>query len=63
MLTLWKLLTRDQRGTTSVEYGLIIGVTVLVVIGAMSALGDKLQLHYGDMEDMLVQAGKEAPAK
>ncbi len=32
-------LLRDRRGTTTIEYGLICGMIVLVIIGAVRALG------------------------
>jgi pilus assembly protein Flp/PilA len=31
---------RDERGATAIEYGLIMGLMFLVIVGAMFALGD-----------------------
>ena len=35
-------LTRDRRGATAIEYGLIAALIAVAAIGAMSALGTKL---------------------
>jgi pilus assembly protein Flp/PilA len=40
---MWKQLgklSRDQRGATAVEYGLIVALIVLMVIGAMTLVAD-----------------------
>jgi Flp pilus assembly pilin Flp len=55
----WSKLAGDRQGTTSIEYGVIIALTGLALIAAMAALGDVLLLRYGDMEDLLVQAGRQ----
>ena len=37
-----KLLTDDERGVTALEYGLIGGFVVVVIVGAVAAMGTKL---------------------
>ena len=34
-------LIKDQRGATAIEYGLILAMVFLAVIGAVKALGDE----------------------
>lgn len=36
------LLNRDDRGATAVEYGLLIGLIALVIIGIVALLGGRL---------------------
>ena len=57
MTRLWTALAGDRRGTTSVEYAVIAGLTGLALIAAMAALGDALLVRYGEMESLLVRAG------
>lgn len=42
MLTLFKRLIVDELGASAVEYGLIAGLIAIVIIAAVSLLGDKL---------------------
>jgi pilus assembly protein Flp/PilA len=37
------LLTRDDRGATAVEYGLLVALIALVIIGAVVLLGGNLK--------------------
>jgi pilus assembly protein Flp/PilA len=37
------LLNRDDRGATAVEYGLLVALIALVIIGAVVALGGNLK--------------------
>jgi pilus assembly protein Flp/PilA len=36
------LLHREDKGATAVEYGLLVGLIALVIIGIVAALGTKL---------------------
>ena len=38
---LFKKLLRDNRGATAVEYGLIVSLIVIAIIGAVSAVADE----------------------
>jgi pilus assembly protein Flp/PilA len=35
-------LERDEKGATAVEYGLMVGLIAVVIIGAVATLGDNL---------------------
>ena len=35
-------LTREEKGATAVEYGLIVGLMAVVIVGAFALLGDKI---------------------
>jgi pilus assembly protein Flp/PilA len=40
--TLVKFQNRDERGATAVEYGLMVALIAIVIIGAVTALGDQI---------------------
>jgi pilus assembly protein Flp/PilA len=42
MTNLIKRFANDESGATAVEYGLIIGVIGMVIVGALSSLGGKM---------------------
>ncbi|WP_084420670.1 Flp family type IVb pilin [Henriciella litoralis] len=44
----------DERAASAVEYGLILGLTVIGLIGAITAMGGATSGHFND-----VQAGFE----
>ena len=35
----WRMLLRDERGATAIEYGLIAALIVIAMMGALSTLG------------------------
>ena len=37
--TTWRMLLRDERGATAIEYGLIAALIVIAMMGALSSLG------------------------
>jgi pilus assembly protein Flp/PilA len=37
-----KALANDERGVTALEYGLIAGLVAVVIVGSVTALGNKL---------------------
>jgi pilus assembly protein Flp/PilA len=37
-----KALADDERGVTALEYGLIAGLVAVVIVGSVTALGNKL---------------------
>ena len=47
MLNLLKQCGRDTSGATAVEYGLIVGLIFLAIVGAIQAFGDS---HYAMYE-------------
>jgi len=39
---------RDERGATAVEYGLMVALIAIVIIGAVTLLGDNISQLFGD---------------
>ena len=44
-------LFHDQRGATAVEYGLILALIFLAVMGGVTALGDSVRGRWGDISN------------
>lgn len=42
-------LLREERGATAVEYGLIVGLIAVVIIGAVLLLGTQLDALFGQI--------------
>ena len=42
-------LRREDSGATAVEYGLLVGLIAVVIIGAVTLLGTKLNGLFGDV--------------
>jgi pilus assembly protein Flp/PilA len=47
------LLSRDDRGATAVEYGLLVALIALVIIGVVTTLGTKLSSIFGNVSSSL----------
>lgn len=47
----------DEKGQSLVEYGLIIALIAIVVIGALVLLGDELNALFQDIKDGLALRG------
>ncbi|SFP21792.1 pilus assembly protein Flp/PilA [Mesorhizobium sp. NFR06] len=56
MKNLLQQFVRDETGATAVEYGLILTVLSLVIIGGVSKAADALQWLFSDNNSRLVQA-------
>jgi pilus assembly protein Flp/PilA len=50
-------LKRDEKGATAVEYGLMVGLIAVVIIGAVSTLGGDLSELFGDVSDEIGGVG------
>lgn len=48
-----KKLWKDEAGQGMVEYGLIIALVAVVVIGALTALGNGVNLNFGKINEKL----------
>ena len=46
-------LVRDEKGATAVEYGLIVGLIAVVIIGAVGTLGGTLLGWFNDINGQL----------
>ncbi len=51
------LLNRDDRGATAVEYGLLVGLIALVIIGIVLLLGQNLLHIFTNVNNTLSSAG------
>ena len=60
--TLLERLFRDERGATAVEYGLIIAMIVIAMIGALSGVASESTKMWGDVHDKSQQAVNQAGA-
>ncbi len=55
-------LKRDEKGATAVEYGLMVGLIAVVIITAVTTLGDNLSEMFDDIADELGGTAPAAPA-
>ena len=55
-------LERGEKGATAVEYGLMVGLIAVVIIGAVTLLGTELKDMFTDVKNSLSGAGTTAPA-
>lgn len=49
-------LLRDRKGATAIEYGLIVSLIVVVLIGALNGLASTTVGLWNDVADNVVQA-------
>ncbi|MCF6744884.1 Flp family type IVb pilin [Blastococcus sp. KM273128] len=58
-------LRREEKGATAVEYGLMVGLIAVVIIGAVALLGDQLEALFTSVSDELpaVEGGAATPAE
>lgn len=50
-------IVRDERGATAVEYGLIVGLIAVAIIGAIVAMSGALSGLFGEITTELENAG------
>jgi pilus assembly protein Flp/PilA len=53
MRHLFRRFVNDQSGVTAVEYGLITGLIAVVIIGAVTSLGTKVQSKFQSVANAL----------
>lgn len=56
MKNLLQQFVRDETGATAIEYGLIVAVLSLTIIGGVGKAADALQWLFSDNNSKLVQA-------
>lgn len=61
MLFLTRLL-RDLRGTSAVEYGMLLGLMVLVMLVALRSLSDEIGTTWNDVSTQTASATSQAVA-
>ena len=49
-------LKKDEKGATAVEYGLMVGLIAVVIITAVTLLGDNLAVMFDDIANELTPA-------
>ena len=49
-------LIEDEHGAASVEYGLVLALVVLAILGTVIGLGGGVQASYRDTADKVAQA-------
>ncbi|HEU5272616.1 MAG TPA: Flp family type IVb pilin [Xanthobacteraceae bacterium] len=52
-MSTFKRFLRDDSGATAIEYGLIAAGISVVIIGAVNAIGNKLNLAFTNISDQL----------
>jgi pilus assembly protein Flp/PilA len=50
-------LKRDEKGATAVEYGLMVGLIAVAIIGTVGFLGDELNTLFETVRGELATAG------
>lgn len=53
-----RALRRDDRGATAVEYGLILALIVLALVGALSTFGNTTSGMWNNVSQQVRQAGQ-----
>jgi pilus assembly protein Flp/PilA len=53
MLRFFRKLRKDENGATAIEYGLIAGLISVVIIGAVTLVGSKLDLVFREIDSAL----------
>jgi len=56
-----QLFLRDEHGATSIEYALIAAMFAIVVLGAVTALGNNVSTMWGTVDDALTSTQQPAP--
>jgi pilus assembly protein Flp/PilA len=55
---IFKRLLRDDRGATAIEYGLIVSLIVMVMIGAFQGIADKSTGMWGVISNKFAAASR-----
>jgi pilus assembly protein Flp/PilA len=58
-MTLFKKFLKKEDGATAIEYGLIAALISVVIIGAVTSLGDSLETTFNEVSSAL-DAGNNA---
>jgi pilus assembly protein Flp/PilA len=64
-MSIRKLLTRlmrDERATSAVEYGLILGLVVLTMLAALSGMAGVVQSTWNNVANQTTSASSQAAA-
>lgn len=58
MLTLFHAFWADEEGASALEYGLIIGLIAIALIGALYLIGDNLGGFFDDIAECVEDPGE-----
>lgn len=53
---------KDESGATAIEYGLIAALIAVVIIGAVTLLGERIGLTFTSISNQLPATAKPAPS-
>ena len=53
----WEKVTDDESGATAIEYGLFAALIAVVIIVAVTSIGNSLNVVFGDIADRLNEVG------
>jgi pilus assembly protein Flp/PilA len=56
LLTIFHALVADKRGATAIEYGLILAMVFLAMVGAVQAFGNEVTNMFNDVSSKSVSA-------
>jgi pilus assembly protein Flp/PilA len=56
LLTILQALVADKRGATAIEYGLILAMVFLAMVGAVQAFGNEVTNMFNDVSSKSVSA-------
>lgn len=52
-MKIFKMLRKDEKGATAIEYGLIAALVAVAAIGALGTLGDNLSATFSSVASKL----------
>jgi pilus assembly protein Flp/PilA len=56
LLTIFQRIRADDRGATAIEYGLILAMVFLAMVGAVQAFGNEVTNMFNDVSSKSVSA-------
>jgi pilus assembly protein Flp/PilA len=60
LLSIFQRIVADNRGATAIEYGLILALVFLAMLGAVKGFGDQLVTLFNDVSTTSVSAMQAA---
>jgi pilus assembly protein Flp/PilA len=60
LFAIFQAFVADKRGATAVEYGLILAMVFLAMVGAVQAFGDEMTNMFNDVSSQSVSAMRGA---
>lgn len=60
LLSIFRSIIADKQGATAIEYGLILAMVFLAMVGAVQAFGEEMTDLFNDVSSQSVSAMKNA---